>query len=335
MFSSRVARFPGAWVLLHRLLSAPLLLRLRQRSLAVDGVRVTCRVRSDQLAWLLDGASLVEDVTSSGPPDVEVVRIHPWAARSWRRRGWQIVPSFVLYRGPVAGVPPARRSKSLRANLSRARRSGFGARRGGGARDWARAREMVESWGRVRFGADVWLPPEHAWRRLRRRGSLLMIGNGARDVAMAVVVPGRGGREAWFASLGVADGDAALMRDGALTASYAAVAEHARAIGAEVLNAGRCTPRADDPRGVYKSRWGLRPSHDPLSPLYAVRAVTPRGERFLEGRRLLTPSRRIEGENSAAHETRAYGLALWGARWRRPAWRWRSPAASPSTIWRW
>jgi hypothetical protein len=288
LFSARMARFPGAWVALHRLLSAPLLLRLRQRSLSVGGVRIDCQVRSDQLAWLLEGASLVEDVTSSGPPDVEVVRIHPWSASSWRRRGWLIVPSFVLYRGPLVGVPPARRSKSLRGNLSRARRSGFGARECGGARDWARAREMAESWGRARFGAGVWLPPNHAWRRLRRRGSLLMIDDGARDVAMAVVVRGRGGREAWFASLGVADGDAALVRDGALTATYAAVAEHARAFGVEVLNAGRCTPRADDPIGIYKSRWGLRPSHDPLSPLYAVRALTPRGERFLEGRRLLS-----------------------------------------------
>src|SRR5688500_13643641 len=102
-FSSRVGRFPRAWVLLHRLLSAPLLVRLPQRSLAVDGVRVVCRVRSDRLEWLLEGASFVEEVTSSDRPDVEVVRIHPWAARSWRRRGWLVVPSTVLYRGPVAG----------------------------------------------------------------------------------------------------------------------------------------------------------------------------------------------------------------------------------------
>src|SRR5688500_14273224 len=172
LFRSRVARFPGVWVLLHQLLSAPLLLRLRQRSLVVDGVRVPCRARADRLAWLLDGASVVEERASSAPPDVEVVRIHPWAARSWRRRGWQIVPSFVLYRGPVAGVPPARRSKSLRGNLARARRAGFSARRRGDSRDWAHARQMAESWARVRFGADVWLPPEHWWRSTRRRGSL-------------------------------------------------------------------------------------------------------------------------------------------------------------------
>ena len=287
VFSARVARFPRVWVVLHQLLSAPLLLRLRQRSLVVDGVRVSCRTRSDQLAWLLDDASLVEDVPSSAPPDVEIVRIHPWTAWLWRRRGYLIVPSFVLYRGPVVGVPPTRPSRSLRRNLTRAQRSGFGARRGSGARDWALARAMAEAWARVRFGAGVWLPPEYGWRWLRRHGSLFMIGDGVRDVAMAAVVCGRGGREVWGVSVGVADGDAQLVRDGALTASYAAAAEYARAIGAELFNAGRCTPRADDPRGVYKSRWGLQPSHDPLSPLYAVRALTPLGERFLENRRLL------------------------------------------------
>ena len=104
---------------------------------------------------------------------------------------------------------------------------------------------------------------------------------------MVVVVPGRGGREAWFAALGVADGDAALVRDGALTAAYAAAVEHARAIGAEVLNARSRHVPSRRPAGIYKSRWGLRPTHDPLSPLYAVRAVTARGERFLEGRRLV------------------------------------------------
>jgi hypothetical protein len=288
LFSARTARFPGAWVVLHQLLSAPLLLRLEERSLTVDRVQVTARVRSDQLSWLLDGAAIIEDGTRAGPPDLEVVRIHPWAAWLWRRRGWLIVPSFVLYRGPVAEVPPPRRSKSLRSNLSRARRSGFAARRGH-ARDWGRAREMAEAWARARFGAGAWFPPDHAWRRLRRRGSLLMIGDGRRDVAMAIVMPGRGGREAWFAALGVVEGDPGLVRDGALTATYAAVAEHARSIGAETLNAGRCSPRADDPRGAYKSRWGMRPFNDPLSPLYAVRTLTPLGHDFLDRRRLLDP----------------------------------------------
>ena len=256
LFSVRTARFPGAWVLLHRLLSAPLLLLLRQRSLAIDGVRVTCRTRSDQLAWLLDGASLVEDVTSSSPPDVDVVRIHPWAARWWRRRGWLIVSSFVLYRVRSSACP-LRGGRRACAGICRGRGDPGSAPGGAPALGIGPGRARWRSRGaRVRFGADAWFPSEHAWKRLRRRGTLLMIGDGTRDVAMAVVVPGRGGRDLWFASVGVADGDAALTRDGALTASYAAAAERARTIGAEVLNAGHCTPRADDSLGFYKSRWG-------------------------------------------------------------------------------
>jgi hypothetical protein len=286
-FSARTGRCPRVWMALHRLMSVPLLLRPPERSLSVDGLRISCRAVSGQLGWLLDGASMVE-VAGPGPGDLEVVQVHPWAAWWWRRRGRRVVPSFVLYRGQVHGIPPARPSKSLRGNLSRARRSGFVVRRGGGSRDWERARVMAESWGRVRFAADVWLPPEHAWRRLRRRGSLLMVGDGSRDVAMAVVVAARSGREAWFTSIGVADGDRSLVRAGALTAAYAAAAEHARASGAEVLDSGRCSARADDSIAAYKLRWGLRPAPDPLSPLYAVRALTPAGERFLHSRPLVT-----------------------------------------------
>ena len=196
----------------------------------------------------------------------------------------QITAEAILRRQPlsrVPDIPPARRSSSLRANLSRARRSGFTVRRGDGSRDWERAREMAESWARVRFGTDVWLPPAHAWRRLRRRGSLLMVGDGSRDVAMAVVVAARRGRESWFAFVGVADGDRSLVRAGALTAAYAGAIEHARASGCEVLDSGRCSARADDSIAAYKRRWGFRPAPDPLSPLYAVRPLTPAGERFL------------------------------------------------------
>jgi hypothetical protein len=72
-----------------------------------------------------------------------------------------------------------------------------------------------------------------------------------------------------------------------LTAAYAAAVEHARASGAEVLDSGRCSARADDSIAAYKMRWGLRPEPDPLSPLYAVRALTPAGEQFLDQRPLV------------------------------------------------
>jgi hypothetical protein len=116
---------------------------------------------------------------------------------------------------------------------------------------------------------------------MRRHGRLVMVGDGSRDVAMAIVVPAGGGNEAWFASLGIADGDHALLRAGALTAAYAAAVEEARRIGVSIFDSGRCSPRDDDEIATYKRRWGLRPTVDPLSALYAVRACTPAGERLL------------------------------------------------------
>jgi hypothetical protein len=108
-----------------------------------------------------------------------------------------------------------------------------------------------------------------------------MIGDGSRDVAMATVVSAGGGSEAWLGPIGLAGGDHALLRAGALTAAYAAAVEEARRIGATTFDSGRCSARADDQIAAYKGRWGLRPTADGLSPLYALRARTPAGKRFL------------------------------------------------------
>lgn len=76
-------------------------------------------------------------------------------------------------------------------------------------------------------------------------------------------------------------GDPTLVRDGALLATYRAVYDLADRTEAAVVDAGRCSGWSDDPVGAYKSKWGLRPGRDPLSPLIAVRAVTPGGFRWL------------------------------------------------------
>ena len=287
LFSARLSRRPGPWIVLHRLLSVPLLLWVGRYRLelehAGERIRVRCRVRFAQPVEAVLGAGRPvragEPDTREADHDLEVVQVHPWAAGLRRRRGWLTVPAFVRYRGPIDSVPPRRLSKSLRGNLARARRSGFRPREGGGA-DWDRARAMAESWGRARFGSEVWIPPGHAWRRMRRHGHLIIIGAGGRDVAMAIVVAAGGGGEALFASIGVAGGDGALVRAGALTAAYSAAVEHARR-SAAIFDTGRCSPRADEGIAAYKRRWGLRPTIDPLSPLIALRARTPAGKRFL------------------------------------------------------
>jgi hypothetical protein len=285
-FSARIARRPAPWIALHRILSAPLLLRLKRETVAIDGVRVAVQIRSRHLHHLLGDL----EPAAPGPPDLEVVQVHPWTATLWRRRGWLTFPVFVRYRAPVSAVPPGRLSKSLRANLARAERSGFRARRGSGA-DWEMARAMVEDWARSRFRGDAWMPPEHAWHRMRRHGRLLVIGDGTRDVGVAIVLRGAGGREAWFTSLGIAGGGPELLRAGAVTAVYAAVAEDARTSGAQMLDSGRSYARVDDPIGAYKGRWGLRVGADPLSPVYAVRPCTRAGRLILERRPLFALGR--------------------------------------------
>ena len=286
LFTVRLSQRPGPWIALHRLLSVPLLLRIDQHRLELEQgggrIRVRCRTRSSQLGGLLPGAAAAEagSAAAANPdPDLEIVQVHPWTAPWWRRRGWLMVPAFVRYQGSLDSVPPARPSKLLRRNLARAVRSGFRPRPGDNA-DWERARAITESWARARFGSDVWFPPEHAWTRMRRHGRVIMIGDGARDVATVIVVSAGGG-EAWLGPLGIAGGDHALLRAGALTAAYAAAVEMARRCGASTFDSGRCSARADDGIAAYKRRWGFRPNADPLSPLYALRARTPAGERFL------------------------------------------------------
>ena len=295
LFTVRLSRRPGPWIVLHRLLSVPVLMRMDDQQLELEqaGERITvcCRARSAQLGGLLRGAKGVDAIpttTDTGAAvDLEVIQVHPWMAPWWRRRGWLTVPASVRYRAPIDSVPPARISKSLRGNLARARRTDFHSRPGHGT-DWDRARTMGDSWARTRFGSEVWMPPEHAWGRLRRHGRLILIGDGSRDVAMAVVVSAAGGGEAWFTSIGLANGDRTLLQAGALTAAYSAAVEEARRSGAAIFDTGRCSARADDPVAAYKRRWGLRPSPDPLSPLYALRARSPAGERFLAAQPLWT-----------------------------------------------
>jgi hypothetical protein len=285
LFSARLSRRPALWIALHRLLAVPVLLRLRSHRLELERgrehVRLRCGTRSRQVAWLLAGGDTIRAADAgAGGDDLEVTQVHPWTGWWWRRRGWLTVPAFVRYRAALASIPPSRRSKSLRGNLARSRRNGLRPR-AGEERDWDPAREMVEAWARMRFGSEAWMPPPHAWRRMRRHGRLIVIGDGVRDVGMAIVVRAAGGREAWFASLGVRAGDRALLRAGVSTAIYAAALEEAGRCGAPVFDSGRCSPRADDPIAAYKRRWGLRASADPLSPVCAVRPLTSAGERAL------------------------------------------------------
>lgn len=290
--SVRLSRWPGAWIAIHRLLSLPLLARVPSAEAVVGpGIRIRCLGRPPRFAALLQQDSPGTPGSSrwlaafvpagAGDADVEARAVHPWAAGRFRRAGWTLLPEFVRYRAEVAGLAYSRVPKSLASDLRRVDRLGYvvsAASRGRGA--WRRfRRRMSEPYARRRFGPGAWLPPALTWSRLRLHGRLLTVRRDGEPVAGGVMVRVRD--EVWFAALGVRDGDPALVREGALVATYRAVCDLTRSSGAAVLDGGRCSGRTDDPIGRYKRKWGLRPTPDPLTPLVAVRPTTSAGARWL------------------------------------------------------
>lgn len=290
-FSVRVSRWPGAWVLIHRLLSVPLLLRQPVAEATVaPGLRIRCLGRPARFEGLLDdeprrsqGVRLLSALGSGsvGDAPLEAREIHPWAAGRFRRSGWTLLPDFVRYRAAAGDMASPPFSKSLASDLRGIDRRGYAvsvAPRGRGA--WRRFRQrMSEPYALRRFGPGAWLPPPPTWARLRLHGRLLTVRRDGDPVAGGVTVRARD--EMWFAALGVLDGDPALIREKALAATYRAACDLARATGVAVLDSGRCSGWADDPVGWYKKKWGLRPAADPLAPLVAVRAATPAAARWL------------------------------------------------------
>jgi hypothetical protein len=255
------------------------------------GIRVRCLGRPARFEALFERAGIVRPARSRAlaafipahgiDADLECREVHPWAAARFRRAGWTLLPEFVRYRAAVdeLGAPPV--SRSLASDLRGIDRRGYAISvypRGRGP--WRRyRREMSEPYARRRFGAVAWLPPAPTWARLRLHGHLFLVRGGGKPVAGGVVV--RRGVEAWFASLGIQDGDPALIRAKALAATYRAAGDVARSCGAAVFDSGRCSGWIDDSVAWYKRKWGLRPAPDPLAPLVAVRAATPRGARWL------------------------------------------------------
>jgi hypothetical protein len=278
---------------MHRLLSLPLLLRgPSTEAVATSGVLIRCIGQPERFARLLGvaGSQKADRAHRWGAAfhpcgveqaDAEAREVHAWAAERFRRSGWTLFPEFVHYRGDVGTLARPRVRRSLASDLRRVDRFGYAAflaRRGQG--DWARFRHrMSEPYARRRFGRQAWMPRTLTWLRLRLHGRLLTVERGGEPVAGGVVIRRRD--EVWFAALGVMNGDPTLVRDGALLATYRAVYDLADRTEAAVVDAGRCSGWSDDPVGAYKSKWGLRPGRDPLSPLVAVRAVTPRGFRWL------------------------------------------------------
>ncbi|HEU4699174.1 MAG TPA: GNAT family N-acetyltransferase [Gemmatimonadales bacterium] len=283
---------PAAWVAGRDLLAAPLQLRgrLQYHEAEIGGapVRIACVGRPKRFAGLLRrwcdappappgrAGETVHSLWSPGrlatlEADLVAVEIHRWAATRFRRAGWAVVPQTVRWQADAAAVPPARPSVSLKSDLARVRRGGFTLE---ATRDPAAWRLFVDRMLRPtaegRFGAGAWHPTAALLDRVMRDGELYFLcREGERLAGITALALGRTTR--WFPLSGLRDGDASLLRDGVMAATYALVFARARAEGYSRLDLGRTTAFVHDGVAQVKRKWGFAPVRDPLTQLVALR----------------------------------------------------------------
>jgi len=286
---ARTSRRPRIWVAGHAVLATPFVVvgTERRYSACLDGVdvRVLCVGREERfrpfLTRVLAGHAQLEG-TSRGrlvwspsrfwPVDASLVAVelHRWLAARFRAAGWLVCPEFVRWQGSLSSMPPSKPSESLRTDLRRLARGGYGLDAAAGSvRDWAQfERDMVIPYAKRRFGDEAWIPSSGYLRAVRARGKLLFVTKDGERVAGACVLRGR--KEAWVVAVGVRDGDIDLMRGGAIAAVYGLTIGWARGLGVRRMDFGRTSAFQLDGIARFKRKWGMSPIRDPLSPLIAI-----------------------------------------------------------------
>jgi hypothetical protein len=293
---SRCSRRPEAWEAAHALLSAPLLARGVAREYAgraaghdLRALFVGRPARFEELIeTLLEGVEPVRGARRRAlwaPPelpqvsaDLTAVEIHPWASQRFRNAGFVVVPEFVRWWGETRDLPPARPSESLRSDLRKIEAAGYTPElverptRDEWRQFWG---EMVQPYLLRRFGGRAWIPSGTYTRTVKKRGFLLYVTQDGRRVAATGMI--KQGDRLWIALMGIKQGDAELLRQGAAAALYIFEIEYARSLGIRQIDMGRTSPFLRDGIGRYKRKFGYTPQRDPLSPLVAIR-IDPRHE---------------------------------------------------------
>jgi hypothetical protein len=202
--------------------------------------------------------------------DLIVTEIHAWAAPSFRRAGWLILPQTVRWRAPAAAVPPERPSKSLKSDLQAVAKRSYSVEI---CRDTEAWREflcrMLIPHTHLRYGSSAAYPSRSLLRRYARRGELLfVVEDGVRLAGGCVFTSGT---TLFFPLCGVRDANRELVHQGVFAALYYFIAERARMAGIQTLDFGRTRPFLGDGVARYKAKWGFAPERDVLSQLVAIR----------------------------------------------------------------
>ncbi|MFN2433323.1 MAG: GNAT family N-acetyltransferase [Gemmatimonadota bacterium] len=300
---------PRGWIATHDALALPFKLRGTQRLCVgdVDGValRVACVGRPKRFqpllerlvcrssAWRETGGLGTWAPESFEDLDAELVLVdvHRWAAARFRRAGWLVIPDSVRWVGDLTAVPPARPSKALRNDLKKVERHGYTLEEAGSADDWREFHErMVVPHARRRFGPEAWVPSSGMRRQIASRGRLLFVRRGGERLAGFSVLAR--GTTLWLVTVGLRDGDEALLREGAAVAIYAFLFAWGREQGFRRVDCGRTSSFLLDGVARHKRKWGLSAAPEALAHLTAarldprctaLRAVFRREPVFVEG----------------------------------------------------
>ena len=166
-----------------------------------------------------------------------------------------VVDSAPSVRALAAGNP------SLRHDVQRVRREGFGCVISRDPADLGLFyRDMLRPHIEARYGDSGIIPELAEMRHAFVRGALLWIVRGNEKVAGAVVLF-RKDRLMFWGGIGVARGDATLLKRGATAAVYIHVIEYAARLGLAAVDFGGSRPWLDDGVLRYKMKW--RPRLDP------------------------------------------------------------------------
>lgn len=278
----------AAWIATHDALALPFQLRgeVRRSTVPIDGGSLSvveigrgkhtgpfcarllgARTRSTEHGTL----PLVHPASLEGVvADLALAEIHRWMAPRFRRAGWIVVPNDVRWHGELSRLPPSRATPSLKSDLGKVRKFGYSLEQGTTSADWEEFYGgMVLPQARARFCENAWIPSERLRRQLAERGTLHFLRrDGARVAGICSI---RTGGALWLPLMGLRQGDPALLREGAYSATFALLFEWARAQGCSQVDAGRTSSFTLDGVQRFKRKWGLTPVADPLTHLIAVR----------------------------------------------------------------
>lgn len=211
------------------------------------------------------GKSFIWKVKSKGlalqpGPDLIIIEFDRFYAPFIGRQGYTFIPKWVLFTLEISKslseLMRAIKNKSLDNNLRKMKKNQFVFEV---TRDPEKFKffynHMYLPLAEKRFKKASWVFDYHHLKRLLENGQLLLVKRNNDYLAGALLL--ERGKSLFSHSLGVKEGNAEFIEQGAVTASYYFTIHWAIQRGYEWIDFGYCRPFLRDGVFVYKKRWGM------------------------------------------------------------------------------